>query len=126
MTDYTLNKNNTCSYRPAFDVITIGDSNLDIFTDNELIEYISDALTHEHIHRVLFKMFDNTVSTLFDGIEYLFRSDELHRKHLKDTTRWTYQEYIKKHGYEKFLDYYGLDYADVLGANILCNTRKED
>ena len=127
MTEYILNKfHHPFSYRPSVDKITIGAFNFDMFTDDELTEFISGCLTHEHTHRALFKIFDNTVSTLFDGIEYIFRNDELHKKHIKGTTRWTYQAYIKKHGYAKFLEHYGLDYSDVLGANILCNTRKED
>lgn len=126
MVDYVINRREkTFTYRCRTDEITIGGYNLDDFTDSEITEFISDCLTHEHIHRILDKLFDNIVSKLFDGIENKFRNDKLHQRHLKGTTRFTYQAYIKKKGYKSFLKHYGLNDCDVLNANILCNTRKE-
>lgn len=126
MTDYVINhRKHTFSYRLQTDEITIACYSLDNFTDLEITEFISDCLIHEHIHRAIYKFFDNITTMLFDAIEYLFRNDELHKRHLKGTKRFTYQIRIKSRGFNEFLDYYGLDNYDVLQANILCNTRKE-
>lgn len=128
MTEYIINYlKKTCSYLPDIDIIRIATGNLDMLTDSELIEYISDCLTHENTHKVLYRLFDNNVSKLFDGIEYLFRNDKLHEKILSyenGLPRVTYQSYIKKYGFEKFLDHYHLNKQDITDANILCNTRK--
>lgn len=110
-------------YITITDSIAIGCFDFDNLMDSEITEYISDCLTHEHIHRVLDKFFDCTTSKLFDGIEYLFRNDELHERHLKGTKRCTYQKYIEFKGYDGFLEHYGLHDYDVLNSNILCNTR---
>ena len=113
-------------------------------TDDEMIEYISDSLTHEHIHKILYELFNNVVSKLFDSIEDNFRNDELHRKLLvfvnkeflinseikNDDKEWynnreslTYKQFIEKYGFKQFLVYYGLTYNDTLIAKKLTNLR---
>jgi len=127
MVDYVINhREKVFTYRHYSDEITIGSFSLNNFTDSEINEYISDCLIHEYVHRVLYKLFDIIVSKLFDGIEYLFRNDELHARHIKGTTRFTYQSYIHMKGFDSFLEHCGLDDYDVLNANILCNSRKEE
>lgn len=124
MTEYIINKfHKVCSFRPAINTITIGMQDTEILTDDELSEYVSDCLTHEYMHKVLFDMYGNEVSSLFDAKEYLFRDNELHEKILL-FPRWSYQSYIKTFGFNAFLRYYGLDEYDILQANIVCNTRR--
>lgn len=125
MTEYEINHiKKTSTYIHDTDIIKIGTGNLDMLTDSEITEYICDCLTHEHIHMELDKLFNHTVCTLFDGIEYLFRNDGLHNKALIHINRETYQTYINKHGFERFLEYYNLDKHDITDANKLCNTRE--
>lgn len=120
MTEYIINfDEKTFAYRAFTDEISIATQNLDMLSDNELTEFMSDCLIHEYVHKVLYALFDGVVSKLFDGIEYLFRNDELHERTL-ESPRFTYQSFIKKQGFNKFLDYYNLDKQDVINANILC------
>lgn len=129
MTGYVINlRKKTYSYLPKIDIITIATPNTDHLTDSELSEYTSDCLTHENMHKVLRKLFGSVVSGLFDGIEYMFRNDKLHKKALSkqlenSRRRITYQTYIKEYGFEKFLEHYHLTKNDVTNANILCNKR---
>ena len=44
-------------------------------TDDQVTEYISDVLLHEHMHMVLFDLFDSfTICAMFDIIERHFRN----------------------------------------------------
>lgn len=125
MTEYVINHvKETCSYIHDTDIILIGTGNLEMLTDSETTEYISDSIIHEHIHMELDKLFNHTVCKLFDGIEYLFRNDKLNEKAIP-SSRESYQTYIKRAGFEKFLEYYDVSKHDVVDANILCNTRKD-
>jgi hypothetical protein len=109
------------------DCSTIELSNNPFFdlNDNELIEYIADCLLHEHIHIILHKLFNYTVSALFDGIEHFFRSDARTtcEKKMKNNPKYklTWQEYIESCGFSVLLKYYKLDYNDIKQANILCS-----
>lgn len=126
MTEYKINLDEkTFSYIPFTDEIEIGVPNLNNLTDNEISEYISDCFIHEIIHERLYKLFNKVVSKLFDGIDYIFRNEELHKKVFFGDSRITYKTYIKKYGFEKFLKGYGLNKQDITDANVLCNTRND-
>jgi len=103
-------------------------------SDNELLEYISDSLTHEHIHKILHQLFGDTVCRLFDGIERFFRNDVLHKKQLKyrnlsydKHNRYeTYQSLISRCGFDSFLRYYNITQEDIKQANKTCSKKDFD
>jgi len=120
------------SYIPVSDIILIGISPkvYDKLTDNELLEYIADSLTHEHIHRALFKIFDLTVTKLFDTIQQHFRNVRLHEKIINthnqiysSSDKMTHEKFIKDYGLNAFFREYRLSIFDVNDAEILCNYR---
>jgi hypothetical protein len=108
----------------------IKDNNL---TDEELLNYVSDSLTHEHIHKALLEIFNETISKLFDVVGHNFRDNNLQDKYLEslnkiyDTTRVkkriTWNEYIKMHGFMDFIRIYNISPDDLNNATIICNTR---
>ena len=100
-------------------------------SDNELLEYISDSLTHEHIHKTLDELFNNTVSRLFDGIEHFFRNNALHEREINYRNlsnenhkgHETYQSFIIREGFDSFLRYYDITQEDIIQANKTCSDR---
>lgn len=104
-----------------------------VLTGDELSEYISDAVTHEHIHKALTELFNHIVSRLFDGIEHNFRNHALHEKQIRLKNRnlsnehtnnsETYKSYIEKYGFDEFLLYYDINQEDIIYANRICNNR---
>jgi len=130
MVRYTINHwRKSCRYDTATDTIYIGSNNLSNLSDNEIIEYISDSLIHEHIHRVLYKMFNLTATKLFDAIEYNFRNQKLHKKGLSNVGEFVYKEqetyhtFIKRMGFKAFLEYYHISNNDFNQSYIICNRR---
>lgn len=130
MVEYKINVwRNSCRYETQTDIIHIGSKNLNNLSDNEVIEYVSDSLTHEHIHRVIYKMFNSTTTKLFDGIEHNFRNETLHVKGLSNIgelmykTQETYRSFIKRRGFSAFLEYYHISNNDFNQSNIICNKR---
>jgi len=101
------------------------------FSDNELIEYISDVLTHEHIHKILHELFNDTVCCLFDGIEHLFRNCILGDKQIRYSNLFndnsekeeSYRTYIKRKTFNDFLNYYGITQDDMIQADKICSDR---
>lgn len=49
-------------------------------TDDEVIEFTSDSITHEYIHHVLCHLFSETISCLFDAIGDRLRPSKLTKK----------------------------------------------
>jgi len=128
MADYILSLNQRFAYNPIYDTIELGFCGREIknLTDNELIEYVADVLTHEHIHKAINKIFHNeTLTKLFDSIEYLFRNEKLHRKAIKNTSRETYQQVIGKYGFKFFLSYYGLKTSDIDFCSYIASIRND-
>ena len=124
MTEYIINPNiKACDYRFVTDTIRLGMENTKLLTNDELTEYVTDCLIHEYTHKILNDLFNNDVSKLFDAIEYLFRNDKLHEKTL--IRRITYQTFIMKYGFERFLLKKQISKHDFIGANILCGIRKK-
>lgn len=124
MTEYSINYiSKSCCYRLLDDNIILGMENSKLLTNDELIEFTSDCLIHEYTHKIMNELFSNDVSKLFDAIEYLFRNEKLHKKTL--IKRITYQTYIKRYGFIKFLLTKHITNQEFINAKILCNTRKE-
>lgn len=84
-------------------------------TDDELVEFVSDSITHEYIHHILSNMFSITVSCLFDAIGDGFRNTKLSRKVIKsikyDVEVWT--DVIKRDGIDMLIRDYNLDIEKV-------------
>lgn len=135
MVHYSLSFNHGFNFATA-DIISIGISKetIDYFTDTELIELTADCLEHEHVHRVIYKLFGNTPCKLFDAIEHHLRNEGLHRKYveienlLDGTTpadgKETYHDFIDRAGFEEFREYYNITPDDMIKAGIRCNYRR--
>lgn len=99
--DFLYNANN--------DIIKIGLSGRGKYlNDDELIKYISDSLTHEHIHRALCKIMNWDISFLFDTIGYKFRNVKLQEKALKDTNYMRHERAIQIIGLSPWLKSMGV------------------
>ena len=93
-----------CTYNTDFDTIRIGiGDRCKNMTEDEMMEYLSDSITHEHIHRILFKHMSYEISAMFDAIGYLFRNSELQYKALTGTIHHTHEEVIKIKGFKNWL-----------------------
>lgn len=79
-------------------------------TDDELVDYYSDILTHEYLHHLLEVYFDSRIlSCLLDVIQDNFRLNELQRKCLKYNNvngELTWDIWIKKYGMDRFFERY--------------------
>jgi hypothetical protein len=112
------------SYHHFQHCITIGGIGCNNLSNDEIIQYTSDALTHEHIHHVLSKLFGITTCKLFDAIESNFRDEKLVTRVFEyDDNMRTWSECIKTDGFIYFLMQYHIDTDDIKEANIKCNTR---
>lgn len=99
-------------------------------TPVEEIAYTADALTHEHIHKVLCEMFNVKTSALFDiiGDKEIFRNTPLHKKVIlyeKDGSR-LWSEAIKCNGIQCFYMRYCISCTDLILINYICNHRKQN
>lgn len=121
-----IEPNSLCCYQDGSIGLKIVDN---ILTDDEFSEYLSDALTHEHLHKVLHELFNYTVSKLFDGIEEYFRNHALHEKQIRGRNlinehlipHESYRTYIKRCGFKSFLWYYDITQEDVIQAKQICS-----
>ena len=82
-------------------------------TDDEVIEFISDAITHEYIHHILRNLFSRTISYLFDAIGDKFRNIKLARKVARHTGRTLWTDGIADDGFKYLIDGYELDQKEV-------------
>lgn len=101
-----------------------------ILDDNETIEYISDILTHEHIHKILHELFNLDVCKLFDAIGHLFMNNNINNtylerfnKRLPMRKRMAWINYIKQQGFDAFLEYYHINRTEITKCNDICNSR---
>ena len=101
-------------------------------TDDEVIEYISDSLTHEHIHNVLEHLFDWGTSQLFDVIQHFFRDEKLQRRHyhtLNESVFFkfslTWLEYKENYGFNQMLEQLRLSKSDIIRIKELTSIRSE-
>lgn len=123
MVEYKLQDENCFSFGAHNDTIYFGLKEHGKLSDSELINFVSDCITHEYIHKVLYDLFDFTTSRLFDMMEQYFRIISLHEKAISDTTRMTYQQYINYFGIDRLFDRFGVSNSDIKEAQILCNNR---
>lgn len=130
--DYEITTEGDFSYKPYSNVICIGMSSkvYDEISETELSEYIADSLTHEHVHHILFREFNITVTKLFDVVQQYFRNVHLHEKiiniHRKidsSSFKITHEKFIKVYGIINFFMNYGISDNDLRNARILCNYR---
>ena len=124
MVEYELQNKHCCSYVHNTDIIRLGMGNApDKLSNDELIKLVSDNLIHEHIHMILDHQFDATTCKLFDGIQQYFRNAELHEKIVDGAINETYHKFIKREGFNAFLDYRNISHAEIERAYIICNKR---
>jgi len=101
---------NKFAYRPSTRQIMIGMQKYktDKLTEDEMIKYVCDAITHEFMHYLIHKQTgSNLISLLFDTVEYHFRDDELHHKMLSSSLgQMTHKDFIDKFGFEMWLMLY--------------------
>lgn len=117
-----------CCYRNGSIGLKMTDNTL---TGDEFSEYLSDAIAHEHIHKILGESFNYTVSKLFDAVEHHFRNHDLHEKEIANRNllnpysnrHESYQTYIKIHGFDNFLRYYSITQEDIIYVNLICNCK---
>jgi hypothetical protein len=103
-----------------------------ILNDEELILYVADSLTHEHIHKAILELFDVVTCRLFDIIEHHFRMDnDLHVRYLsefnaavEDAHRETYKTYTDRYGIDWFFDRFNITDSERQQAKEICNRRK--
>lgn len=130
--NYKITDEYDFSLTPSISVINIGMSPkvYKQLTDEELSNYIADSLTHEHIHNALLKMFNITVTKLFDVVQQYFRDVKLHEKIINihklcysSSGKITHQQFIKQYGISIFLSKYNITGGDMINAKIMCNNR---
>ena len=127
MTYYKINIWSKCfRFEPSTDTIYIASVGMSLLSDNELSEYVSDSLIHEHIHKVLFEQFNLTTCKLFDAIQQHFRNTELINRVFginEHTGRETWEKFIRREGFNAFLEAYHIDRYDIVQSTIKCNRR---
>lgn len=112
------------SYDEKTDTILLGGGDFSMLSDSEEIEFVTDIIIHEYMHKVLYEMFDLTLTKLFDAIQQHFRDVSLHERILaQHIFQETYQSYIKNNGFKAFLEYYHIDNDNFNQSFILCNSR---
>lgn len=120
MTDYRLfYKFAYCEYTNE---IFIGGKDFTILSESDRDTYISDVLSHEHIHKILAECFGHTATSLFDTIGDSLLDYEILKSITIDGDR-TWKDAIKQSGFDYFLGRKGLVFQDVNECNALCNKR---
>lgn len=133
--DYKINMlQKGFTYNPFYDSISFNMTPqvYEQLTDKELLTFVSDSLTHEHIHSVLYELYGHTACRLFDVVQQYFRETALHEKtinifnNIKQTNnRITHHGYIEKFGILSYFKKYGITSDDVMNASVICSQRKE-
>lgn len=125
MVEYKINYwKKSSSYDQHTDTILLGENGLSHLSDNEQIEFTADILTHEYTHKVLYDMFGLTTTLLFDAIQQHFRNAPLHEKALEQCIdNETYQSFIRRAGFNAFLEHYHISDNNFNQAYIICNNR---
>ena len=133
--EYKLNRRGWFIFFAHVDTIEMGLIHSNGLTDSEIIKFTSDCLTHEHIHRAIFKLFNNwDLCAMFDFIEHNFRMHPLTRKkqltlyneHMNRERgkRLTYVDYINRFGAEALFEHYHITDYDFNIASDICNKRR--
>ena len=128
MTEYITSKCNDGGFFYLNNQKIIELSNLDklYLDEKEFDEYLSDGLTHEHIHMILEELFNTKVSKLFDSVELYFRNDDLHKKAISKCNGRliTWHESILQDGFPSFLYHCNVSSSDMIQAKNICNHRR--
>jgi len=121
------------NYNPKYKAINLGSDFIGaekLFSDSEFNQYISDTITHEFIHYLLHKEFNNTISKLFDAIEHNIGNYKLKKRLFKYIAKNNNSEYpktwlecIKIEGLQAFFDCYDIEPQEVKNSSIACNKR---
>lgn len=120
-----------CCFVPENETIVVGNPPTEL-DDDELHLFYGDVVTHEFIHYLLYKMFDNneTISILFDTIESHFRLPESQSVREKTygnspyATQW--KSWIDMWGFDEFLNLYGITNFEYFDVSIQTMFRKLD
>jgi len=99
---------------------------VDNLTDEELVEYVSDCITHEYIHFLLYHLIPDRGITmfLFEGVSHHFCNLVLDLKamhHVDGQTPWCVA--IMTLGFETLLEHYGITQKDIQQAFLLSQCR---
>lgn len=125
MTIYRLTRNNGFQHCNIDNSILLGHQLITNLTQDEQIIFFSDCLIHEHIHKVLYEMFGDAVSSLFDAVGHLFRDYDLHVKVLECfCDRITWKRFIEIKGFKGLLEHYQLNFESLIYARLI--TQKRD
>jgi len=93
-------------------------------TDKELNIYISNAITHEFIHYLLDKMFNNIVSSLYDYVGDSLSDKKILKKVFKMQGSELWSDAIK-HDKKVILNHYCIKNKEIIYITNLCNSREE-
>lgn len=134
--EYKINKDKTgFLFNPHSDEIEFSMSQglYEHLTTNEVSSYISDSLTHEYMHKVLFDKYGVTASKLFDTRQQHFRDVLLHEKIIRlgniyaAVSTWhreiAHHIFIKKYGVDAFFKQLGITSDDIKYVEIMCKYR---
>jgi len=120
------------SYSPMLNTISFSKLDLKDIPENRIDEFISDSLTHEFLHALLYKEFNIDISIMFELIEHYFRNDNLHKEFINNYNKYhslqkaTYQQYIDKNfngNFNIFLEEMHISEIDKIQAYIIANNR---
>ena len=111
------------SYSLVKNKICIGSSGGrgDGLSESEFMTLVIDSLTHEHIHKAIYKISDVVTCVLFDAIEHKLRDEKIHIKGLKYAHGvYTHKQSIKRYGFNLWLRFqYGLSLNRLIKEGIL-------
>ena len=132
--DYDIKKEGeSCcfSYRSRNTNILFGMKDVSL-SDSEMNIFISDSITHEHIHRLLDREFNFNVCSMFDLIEYHFRDNNILHKYLKlasdkhgHFSRCSYSQFKDIYGIKALRKDIGVTLMDIKQANRFCKHRRD-
>lgn len=122
MTNYVLSFK--FAYFEDTNEIYIGGTGCNQLSESDRDIFISDALTHEHIHKILSEWFGHTATSLFDTIGDDLLDYDILKVTVDDTRTW--KDAIKQSGFDYFLGRKGLIQQDITDCNKLCNKRVVD
>lgn len=100
------------------------------FTDDELIEFMADFISHEFLHSLLYHTFGQETTSLFDAVGYHVGNAKIMDRYAKAIRQegtiigpLTHLEVIQEEGFIGFLNRYGMTKRDVATARVMCNRR---
>lgn len=112
----------TC-YQPHENTITLGLEFHQLekeLSSIELSKYVSESLTHEFLHSLLKKDYNDTVSKLFDAIEHFIGDFDFKKRIFSIIPGFdTWQSVIQNEGFEVFMAGYCIDKHDINQAFII-------